>query len=232
MEMLIDEFLRVNYGDGSGNGCGYGYEHGDCFLNDLDYGSGNGYGDGPSEGSGFDGGTGSGDGNGIGSGYDDGAGSGYSFAGTDFKSINGSKIYYIDDTPTVITHVKANIAKGYIVHADLTFTPCFIVKENNCFAHGYTLHDAFQSLQEKLYDDSTEEERIALFKSKFTDYSAKYPAKELFYWHHILTGSCRAGREAFCRDHGINLDKDTFTIYEFVSLTQDSYNGDIIKKLL
>ena len=29
-----------------------------------------------------------------------------------------------------------------------------------------------------------------------------------------------------------DIEKDSFTIYEFIELTKESYNGDIIKKLL
>ena len=111
-------------------------------------------------------------------------------------------------------------------------TPCYVVKGNNKFAHGNTLREAFDALQEKLYDDSTEEERIAAFRDHFNDYNKEYPAKDLFHWHHVLTGSCKAGREAFCRDKGIDLEKDSFTIRQFVYLTKYSYGGEIVKKLL
>ena len=60
----------------------------------------------------------------------------------------------------------------------------------------------------------------------------KYSAKDLFIWHHILTGSCKFGREIFCKDRNIDINKDEFTIYEFIDLTKDSYMGEIIKKLL
>ena len=170
-------------------------------------------------------GSGSGSGDGDGSGYGDGDGDGV-------KSINGNPIYVVDNIPTIITNVKGNIAKGFILHSDLSLTPCFIVKENNQFSHGNTLHEAFESLQEKLYDDSTEEERILEFKEYFSDFSKKYSAKDLFIWHHVLTGSCKAGREAFCTDKGIDVDNDRFTVYEFIELTKNSYMGEIIKKLL
>ena len=137
----------------------------------------------------------------------------------------------VDNIPTIITNVKGNIAKGFILHSDLSLTPCFIVKENNQFSHGNTLHEAFESLQEKLYDDSTEEERILKFKEHFSDFSKKYSAKDLFIWHHVLTGSCKAGREAFCTDKGIDVDNDRFTVYEFIELTKNSYGGNIIRRL-
>lgn len=100
--------------------------------------------------------------------------------GSGVKSINGNPIYVVDNIPTIITNVKGNIAKGFILHTDLSLTPCFIVKKNNQFSHGNTLHEAFESLQEKLYDDSTEEERIFKFKEHFSDFSKKYSAKDLF----------------------------------------------------
>ena len=215
----IEEFLENGYGygdgygsgDGSGSGDGYGYVDG--------YGSGDGYGYGD--------GYGSGDGSGDGSGSGDGYGSGYGI-----KSFCGKEVYLIDDMQTIIESVRGNIAKGYILQSDLTLTPCHVVKENGKFAHGNTLREAFEALQEKLYDDSTEEQRLQKFREHFPDFSKEYPAKELFVWHHVLTGSCKAGREAFCRDNGIDIKNDTFTIYEFVALTRNSYGGETIKKLI
>ena len=83
-----------------------------------------------------------------------------------------------------------------------------------------------------MYDDSTNEERIDKFKEHFSDFSKKYSAKELFTWHHILTGSCKAGRESFCRDRQIDIDKDSFTVYEFIEITKNSYGGEVIRQLL
>ena len=206
-------------GHGSGSGSGYGYGYG------SGYGDGDGYGDG--SGSGYGSGSGSGSGYGYGSGYGDGYGS-----GDGIKTFNGDKVYIIDDIPTIIKHIHDNVAKGYILNDDFTLTKTFVAKENGKFAHGETLHDAFASLQEKLYDDSTEEERIEAFKKHFPDFTKKVSAKELFYWHHVLTGSCKQGRLSFCINKGIDIEKDSFTIYEFIELTKESYNGDIIKKLL
>ena len=89
-------------------------------------------------------GSGSGDGSGYGSGY------GYGYG---IKTFNGDKVYIIDDIPTIIKHIHDNVAKGYILNDDFTLTKTFVAKENGKFAHGETLHDAFASLQEKLYDD-------------------------------------------------------------------------------
>jgi hypothetical protein len=226
MEDRIKQFLNI--GSGSGDGSGSGYGSGDGYGD----GSGSGSGDGSGYGSGSGYGDGSGSGSGYGSGYGSGSGSGYgSGYGDGVKSINGNSIYVVDNIPTIITNVKGNIAKGFILHSDLSLTPCFIVKENNQFSHGNTLHEAFESLQEKLYDDSTEEERILKFKEHFSDFSKKYSAKDLFIWHHVLTGSCKAGREAFCTDKGIDVDNDRFTVYEFIELTKNSYGGDIIRRL-
>ena len=139
-------------------------------------------------------------------------------------------IYIVDNTPTIITSVRANVAQGFIVQSDLQTIPCYIVKENNKFAHGDTLRDAFMSLHEKLYDDSTEEERIEAFMKQFPEYDVKYDNMDLFVYHHVLTGSCRMGREAFMSNKGLSLDGKT-SVREFVELTKNSYGGDIIKKL-
>ena len=191
-----------------------------AFLSVSDgYGDGSGSGDGSGDGYGY----GSGDGSGYGSGDGDGDGDGV-------KELNGDKVYMIDDVPTIIKSVRDNIAQGFILNNDLTLQPCYIIKEQNHFAHGGTLHDAFTSLQEKLYDDSTEEERIEAFRKKFPDYDTPYPNRDLFAYHHVLTGSCRMGRESFCKDKGINLDGTT-TVRQFVLLTKDSYGSATIRKL-
>ena len=232
MEDRIKQF--INIGDGSGSGDGSG--DGDGYGSGCGYGSGYGSGDGDGYGCGSGCGSGYGSGCGYGSGYGSGDGDGYGCgsgcgSGYGVKSINGNSIYVVDNIPTIITNVKGNIAKGFILHSDLSLTPCFIVKENNQFSHGNTLHEAFESLQEKLYDDSTEEERIDKFKEHFSDFSKKYSAKDLFIWHHVLTGSCKAGREAFCKDKGVDVNNDRFTVYEFIELTKNSYGGDIIRRL-
>lgn len=164
-------------------------------------------------------------------GYIHGCGYGYG-SNNGIKSFNKEKVYYIDSVPTIIRNVRDNIAQGFILQSDFTLIPCFIAKERNIFAHGKTIHEAYEALQNKLFDNESEEVRIKKFKEHFLDFSKKYPAKELFHWHHILTGSCKAGRLSFCHDKGIDVEKDQFTVYEFIKLTENSYNGDIIKKLL
>ena len=184
-------------------------------------GSGSGSVDGSGDGSGY------GYGSGYGSSYGYGSGSGY---GSGVKEVNGDTVYIVDDVPTIIKYVRDNIAQGFILQRDFTLKPCYIVKEQNMFAHGDTLHDAFTALQEKLYVDSTEEERREAFRKKFPEYDTLYPNRDLFTYHHVLTGSCRMGRESFCKDKGIGLDGST-TVREFVELTKDSYGGDVICKL-
>lgn len=231
LETKIKNFLNLSYGDGSGSsygygdGYGYGYGSGSGFCDGSGDGSGSGDGFGFCDGSCF----GSGDGSGFGSVDGSGSGDGSGF-GDGVKEVNGDTVYIVDDVPTIIKSVRDNIAQGFILQRDLTLKPCYIVKEQNMFAHGDTLHDAFTALQEKLYDDSTEEERIEAFRKKFPEYDTLYPNRDLFAYHHVLTGSCRMGRESFCKDKGIDLDGST-TVREFVELTKDSYGGDVICKL-
>ena len=176
----------------------------------------------------FDYGISYGRGNSNGDGYGDGCGNGCGDGGV--KEINGHAVYVIDNTRTIITSIHGNVAQGFILEHNTKLVPCYIVKDNNHFAHGKTLREAFSSLQEKLYDDSTEEERIWAFKRKFPSYDTKYSNQDLFVYHHVLTGSCRMGRESFANSRGISLSDKT-TVREFVQLTKDAYGGDIIKKL-
>lgn len=136
----------------------------------------------------------------------------------------------IDGIQMLIDNVRGNIAKGAVLRDDLTLQPCYVVKENDLFAHGDTLHDAMQSLQEKLMQKLPIEERIKHFLAEHNT-TDKYPARDLFEWHHHLTGSCRFGRENFCHNKGINLDSDSYTVSEFIVLTINSYGSDVIKAL-
>ena len=229
LETKIKNFLNLSYGYGYGYGSGYG--SGDGNGDGYGYSDDDGYGYGDDDGYGSGSGYGFGyvDGYGYGSGYVDGYSYGYG-DGYGVKEVNGDTVYIVDDVPTIIKSVRDNIAQGFILQRDLTLTPCYVVKEQNRFAHGETLHDALSALQEKLYDGSTEEERIEAFLKKFPKYDTPYPNRDLFAYHRVLTGSCRMGRESFCKDRGIDLDGST-TVREFVELTKDSYGGDIICKL-
>ena len=208
----IKAFLSVNYGYGSGDGYGYGYGSG--------YGSG--------DGSGYGDGDGSGDGDGDGSGY--GYGDGYG-DGSGIKSFNGEPVHRIDGVNTLIRSVRGNTAHGVIVNADLTLTPCYIVKQDNVFAHGETLRKAMEALRDKLFEDMPEEERIAMFLSE-TDRGKTYPTQYFYDWHHRLTGSCDMGRKQFARDHGVDLDHGMMTLTEFLELTKGAYGGDVIRKVI
>ena len=186
--------------------------------------SGNGYGYGDGDGSGSGSGSGSGDGYGSGYGYGNGNGYGYGL-----KSINGKKIYMVDGIATTISHIHGNTAKGTIVNNDLTETPCFIVKEDKYFAHGKTLAEAHEALQDKLFDEMPAEKRIAAFWACHKK-GVKYPTKDFFEWHHKLTGSCLMGRRQFAKDHGVDLDGE-MTVKEFIALTKNAFGGEIIKRL-
>lgn len=203
------------------------------FLNidfDSDYSSGYGYGSGDGYGSGSGCGSGSGSGYGYGSGYGCGCGSGDGYGSGDrIKIFCNYNVYMIDGIQTIIKSVRNNVAKGFILQSDLTLTPCYIVKQNNIFSHGDTLHYAMESLHEKLFNNLSEEERISEFVKSHKD-NIKYSNQDLFDWHGRLTGSCLAGRNAFVKDHCIDLEGES-TVEEFIKLTENSYGGNIIKKL-
>ena len=225
----IKQFLSVSSGYGNGSGYGYGYGSGDGSGDGngsgSGYGSGYGYGDGSGYGSGDGNGSGSGYGNGSGSGYGDGSGD-----GTYIKSINGNTVYRVDNVPTLIDHVHGNIARGRILLSDLTLSPCYVVKSGNLFAHGETLREAMQALNEKLFEDMPVEERIKAFIKAFPS-DGKYPVKAFFDWHNRLTGSCEMGRKAFARDHGIDIENGEMTVDEFIRLTRNAYGGEVIREL-
>ena len=233
MEDVIKQFLAVSYGDGSGYGDGYGYGDGSGYG--YGYGDGDGYGDG--SGSGYD--SGCGDGYGYGDGYGDGCDYGCGddyvcgddYGCGDIKALSGNIVDYIDSVPTIITQVRGNIACGYIVKKDLTLEPCYIAKAGNYFAHGSTLKEAVADAEEKEMEDIPIEERIKKFVETFGPLDSEHTGKEFYDWHHILTGSCRMGRDKFCEENGINLTKK-YSVRYFLNITKNSYGGDIIKQII
>lgn len=136
----------------------------------------------------------------------------------------------VDDVPTIIRHLHGNIAKGDILQSDLTLTPCFVVKQGSLFAHGGTLAEAQKALEDKVFAGLDVNEKIKVFCKEFV-YGVKYPARTFFDWHHRLTGSCDAGRKAFARDRGIDVDAAEYTVNEFIALTEGAYGREIIKQL-
>ena len=122
------------------------------------------------------------------------------------------------------------MAKGFIVGDDLQLTPTYVVKQAYIFAHGKTLKEAVDSLQQKLFGNLDEDERVVEFLLQFK-YETKYPAELFFDWHNKLTGSCLQGRENFIKNNNVDMDK-SYTIKEFVDICSNDYCGHIIKKIL
>ena len=209
------------YGYGYGHGCGYGYKDGS--------GSGHRYEDGSGSVFGF------GYGFGFGEGFSSGGGCGYRYGFyiiyDDIKALNGNIVDYIDNVPSIITQVHGNVACGYIVTEDLTLEPCFIAKVGNSFAHGKTLKDAVADAKAKETKRLPIEERIEKFIEVFGSLDSEHTGKEFYDWHHILTGSCRMGRDEFCKSHNIDLAQK-YSVRYFLDITKDSYGSDVIKMII
>ena len=207
----------------------------------YDSGAGDGYGasgSGSIDGNGYGGGFGNisgcgynhingyGDGNGYGNGYIDSSGDGDGYY--NIKAFNGNIVDYIDSVPTIITQVRGNIACGYTVKDDLTLSPCFIAKVGNSFAHGNTLKEAVADAEAKGMEDMPIEELINKFVETFGSLDSEHTGKEFYDWHHILTGSCRMGRDEFCKAHDVDFTKK-YTVRYFLEITKESYGSDVIK---
>ncbi len=213
----IRRFLGTGYGDGDGDGDGDGY------------GDGYGYGYGDGDGYGYGYGYGSGSGSGYGYGYGDGSGDGSGY-GDGIKSFNGQRVYIVDDTQTLIDSVHGNSACGHILKDDLTLQPCYIAKVGNFFAHGGTLKEARDAAQAKYDENRPLEERMNDFVNTYPSLDMTAPCRELYNWHHILTGSCDMGRREFCNAHGIDMEKD-YTIRYFLDVTSNDYGKDAIRQV-
>ena len=236
MEILsIQKWMESGSGNGSGYGDGRSYGCSDGESDGSGFGSGDGVGNGYGGGSGCgdDRGGGYGGGTGRGDGSYDGSGCGSGMGRTGCADISffcGSPVYEIDRVQTIITAVLGSYAKGYILGQCLTLTPCYIAKQESYFAHGETLSEAVEEVNEKAFKTMPEEERISEFW-KYHKKGVKYTAKDFYVWHHNITGSCEIGRNTFVKEHGIDLNSDMFTVEEFVKLCETSYGGEIIRKL-
>ena len=231
--LSVKKFYGYGYGksngsysqDSSGYGSGYGYGGG--------YGTGGGGGGGCDYGNGFGDSNGSGDGDGLCCGYgsEDGSGEGGGANIYAIKTFNGHIIDYIDGVPTIITHIHNNVASGFIIGFDMTLIPCYVAKAGNYFAHGKTLKDAVKDAEAKEMGEMPIEERIDKFIEVFGSLDSEHTGKEFYDWHNILTGSCRMGRDKFCKENGIDLTKK-YSVRYFLNITKNSYGGDIIKQII
>lgn len=219
----VEFFLSIQQpivGSGFVSGEGYGFGVGSVS------GYGSGYGDGYGYGSGYGPGSVSGYGCGYGYGSSNVCGNGY--GGKDIKALNGNIVDYIDFIPTIITQVRDNIACGYIVKDDLTLFPCYVARVGDSFAHGETIKKAVADAEAKEMVYMPVEERIKKFVETFGSLDSKHTGKEFYEWHHILTGSCRFGRDEFCKAHDVDLTKK-YTVRYFLDITDESYGSDVIK---
>lgn len=189
--------------------------------------------------SGFGGFGGFGNGYGYGENNGDGYGYGYGGFGDDNGSgkgkpdkINGNKIYYIDGVATIITRIRNNVARGYVVNENLTLQKCVIVKNDKFYAHGKNLREAQNALTNKIFAQMNVEQKINEFIKTFKDFNKKYPNKDFYLWHNRLTGSCEYGRKQFAKNHGIDIENGKMTVKEFLDLTKKTYGNDIIKRII
>jgi len=214
----LGDGLGDGSGDGSGSGSGWG----------LGDGSGSGWGLGCGLGWVLGDGSGSGSGWGLGDGSCSGSGLG---DGSGIRSFGGDTVYNIDGVPTTISRICGNVARGAILNRDFTITPTVVVRDGVNFAHGRTIREAEAALVDKRLSHLDPEERIEEFVKAFPDVDAKVSHEDLFAWHSRITGSCEAGRLAFCKAHGIDPRHGEMTVRAFILLTKDTYGAEIIRKI-
>ena len=200
---MVDSFWK--YGSGYGNGSGYGDGSGN--------GYGRGYGKGYGKGCGYGNGSGSGDGDG--SGY--GSGKGYGIKG--YVAVDG--IY------CRLLNQKNNC---YKVETFPEREICYLADYQGEITHGKTLKEAAQAAKTKFFTKLNFAEKKTEFLELFQT-KKKLSGKVLYEWHGILTGSCKFGRDRFCEQHNIDLQKK-YTLGEFVKIVKDDFGGDKIKELL
>lgn len=232
-ELEVRRFLVSGYGYGaaSGGGSNIGNGFGSGLGSGDGYGQGSGAGCGPSDGSGDGDGFGSGEASGYGgdAGWPDGYG--YGDGHGDIKEYCGHKVWMLDLMPTLIYSVHGAYAKGAILVTDLTLRPCYVARVGNSIAHGDTLREARRDAMVKDQKSRPVEERVSSFVAAHPDPDTEYDGWDLYDWHSILTGSCRLGKDEWCRGHGLDPDRDRLTVREFLRLTADAYGGEVIRSV-
>lgn len=146
------------------------------------------------------------------------------------KKFNGNDVYYVDNIPCYFLAIKDGLAKVKIIKDDFTTEVRYISKQGNLFAHGKTKEEASQSVLDKHFASLSFAEKKSEFIKKFKK-NDKHKANIFFDWHHILTGSCKSGRLDFIQSRGISLESE-MTVLDFLQVTQNEYNGAIIKEIL
>ena len=132
--------------------------------------------------------------------------------------------------PTVLKSVHGDLAHGYTIGDDLTTTECYVARGHGYFAHGKTARDATSSLECKILSGMDTDTKVEEFVKRF-DKDGKYPVRDFYEWHGLLTGSCKFGRDSFAKEHGISMDGEMGT-KEFLGLTKDAFGSEVIRSII
>lgn len=149
---------------------------------------------------------------------------------TKITRFNGEQVYYIDGMPTVLTSVHGDIAHGYTIGDDLTTTECYVARGHGYFAHGTTAREAAAGLERKIVSGMDTGAKVEEFVKRFSK-DGKYPVRDFYEWHGLLTGSCKFGRDSFAKEHSISMDGEMGT-KEFLGLTKDAFGSEVIREVI
>ena len=167
--------------------------------------------------------------NGYGYGYGNGDGDGYGYE-IKIHSYENEPVHYIDGIPCVIKSIKDEYAFVEVVDTVSFGTKrMYVAKRYGLFAHGVTLKEAVEQVEEKWIASQTVEEKIEQFKAKFKK-GVAYSASLFYDWHTLLTGSCKSGKDMWIDQNRIDLNSK-MTVEQFIELTQNAYGGDVIRRL-
>lgn len=232
---------RYNLDYANFSGCGYGSGKGDSYPNgtgdsvdfvlfehishDDEYGTGDGSGECSSEyavtghGSGLYLMDGSGSENGDGNGHVD-----HERLRSNIESFNGFPVHNIDGKDIIIYSVYGNYAKCGIINSDFSIKKCFIAKQGNYFAYSDTLEQALFYANNECSVNSPLHKIIKQLNKKYPDrYNTKVPIRELFLWHHIITGASFDWQKEYCKHFNIDYYNDEYTVDYFFKMIQYAY---------
>ena len=98
------------------------------------------------------------------------------------------------------------------------------------FAHGKTAREAAAGLERKIVAGMDTGAKVEEFVKMFSK-DGKYPVRDFYEWHGLLTGSCKFGRDSFAKEHSISMDGEMGT-KEFLGLTKDAFGSEVIRSII
>lgn len=153
------------------------------------------------------------------------------YDGRGIISYNNHTVYCIDGYMLYIDHVHEPWMIGQILKNDLTIQQCYLAKINHNYVVAGSLHETLELMRKKILSSNSNEKDIATaFVIAHPEYENKYDWDEMVAWHALSTTSCANGRRQFSKLSDKS-SGDTATPKELIEFMKNSPAAPIAKKM-